>query len=200
MVENQEYIEDYYKKKYLKYKKKYIELKQIGASNNNKIFYHNKYLRIIYLLTSKKSINSLKKILLKMKGYIDFRKLTKKKEQEQILTIANNKVIKINSKNASNISHNKMKILSSETLHVGNTEDSESENIEIANENAEKIEDKAYEIFEEWIEENENDNRNTIIIVGIIKSKFTGQIIKKSTFGSNFANGDINLKIVQIKR
>ncbi len=79
MVENQEYIEDYYKKKYLKYKKKYIELKQIGASNNNKIFYHNKYLRIIYLLTSKKSINSLKKILLKMKGYIDFRKLTKKK-------------------------------------------------------------------------------------------------------------------------
>lgn len=207
---NKNNTEDEFKRKYLKYKRKYIELKQIGAYSNDKMdekmFYHKRYYNIIYFLISRNQVKSVKKILSRMHNRPDFTKLVKKKKTEQILTINNNKVTAITAKNAKNLLRDQ-KIFNSKTSELDRSlrsqEWEEYEIIEKANENAEATEEKAYEIFEKWLEENENDKRNIMIVMGFVYDKTEGVVAYNkgsANINQNFATpmGVVKLKTVKI--
>jgi hypothetical protein len=207
---NKNSTEDIYKQKYLKYKRKYIDLKQIGAYNNAKTFYWKQYYNIIYFLTSKKQLKSVKKILLKMNKQPDYSKLVKKNKTQQILTINNNKVVAITAKNwKKDLWSTSSKVLKSRTgeldYSLGEKEWMQSEINEKANEQAEKTEEKAYDIFEKWLEENEDDNRNIMIVMGFLND-VERIVLTKGGFHRGVEEkvlqnyGKVYLKTVTIKR
>jgi hypothetical protein len=207
---NKNSTEDEYKQKYLKYKKKYLEFKQIGAYNDEKTFYWKRYYNIIYFLTSKKQLKSIKKILLKMNRQPDYSKLVKKNKTQQILTINHNKVVAITAKNwKKDLWSTKANVLNSRTGELdeslGEKEWMQSEINEKANEEAEKTEEKAYDIFEKWLEENEDDKRNIMIVMGFLydmepdmQVKINHQWVFREKESRNY--GKVYLKTVTIKR
>jgi hypothetical protein len=146
-------IEDIYKQKYLKYKRKYIELKQIGA--NNQDFYNHQYQKINYFLTSKKIIKDLKKLAKSSNIQKFFEKLI----ADKAMTITEeDEVIEIK-KNLKNIKE------------IGTDVDDENNNVEKL---VEETEEKAEELFKQWLEENKKSKKNHMVIYGLTP----GNIIK----------------------
>ena len=148
-------IEDIYKQKYLKYKLKYVELKQIGA--NNQDFYNHKYQRINYFLTSKNIIKDLQRLAKSLNPNIQnfFKKLIAAKA----MTITDgDEVIEIK-KNLKNIKE------------IGTDVDDENNDVEKI---VEEAEEEAEELFKEWLKKNKKSNKNQMVIYGLTP----GNIIK----------------------
>ena len=155
-------IEDEYKEKYLKYKRKYIELKQIGAKSAKDFYLENNrccsYKSIVYLLaTSSKAKN--------YKTAIEYRKNV---EIKLYMTVDKKfNVVSAFSKDA--FIHNTIEPESIEYKDEDGTivETTGIDTIrEVLTEKAIEIENKVHDAFLKWYNENKKKKMNTMLVHG----------------------------------